>query len=47
MESKEKVKGRRIWIPEHIVKEIETMKIHPRQPYYEIIEKALKEYKKK
>lgn len=40
-------KGMRVWLPMELKKELEKMKIHRRQPLYEVIEDLLRRGKEK
>ena len=37
-------KGTRVWMPNDVKKELEDLKIHPRQATHEIISKLLEEH---
>jgi hypothetical protein len=44
---KDEEKGGRVWLPGNIKSRLDDLKVHPRQPYYEVIEFLIKEYEKK
>ena len=47
MERKKEEGGKRIWIPNWLIEKIERMKVHWRQPYYEIIAQLLDEHERR
>ena len=42
---KEEDKGTRVWMPNGVKKQLEELKIHPRQATHEIISQLLEEHK--
>lgn len=43
-EESDKDKGTRVWMPEEVKKQLEALKIHPRQATHEIISNLLEEH---
>lgn len=39
--------GSRVWIPQSLRRKLESLKIHRREPFYEVIQRLANEYEKK